>query len=120
MALPSPAKGLAVVRISRNIPYIFPILTGETNLQYIFQYLESRGPILVTHHPYRIPGRSHGNPQPPTRHTDACDPGSRRSAAASASSNPDAHATAHRCGPLLRHSYSRERLLNCSCSESSM
>ena len=36
------------LRSYRSIPYIFPILTGETNLQYIFQYLESCEPILST------------------------------------------------------------------------
>ena len=33
------------LRMFRNIPYMFPILRGETNLQYIFQYLESWEPI---------------------------------------------------------------------------
>ena len=33
------------LRTFRKIPYIFPILRGETNLQYIFQYLESWEPI---------------------------------------------------------------------------
>ena len=34
-----------MLRLSQNIPYIFPILRGESNLQYIFQYLESWEPI---------------------------------------------------------------------------